>query len=131
MKIKIIYFILFLVFGSCLISVENLDINSVISKKMNKIKSKLYSNKLDDNDETNPALQDGYNATINNMISNKVQNALGKHNTVDISSEEGTFENKVIENEPVVITNNEEGGGINNMIIIIGFILVVLYLINK
>jgi hypothetical protein len=131
MNIKIIYFILFLVFGSCLISVENLDINSVISKKMNKIKSKLDSNKLDDNDETNPALQDGYNATINNMISNKVQNALGKHNTVDISSEEGTFENKVIENEPVVITNNEEGGGINNMIIIIGFILVVLYLINK
>jgi hypothetical protein len=131
MNIKFIYFILFLVFGSYLISVENLDVDLVISEKMKKIKNKMGSNKLYNNDEINPALQDGYNTDINSLASKKVQDSLGKYNTINISSDEDKIENKVIENKPIITSNNEKGGGITNVIIILGLVLVALYLINK
>ena len=122
---------MFLVFGSYLISVENLDVDLVISEKMKKIKNKMGSNKLYNNDEINPALQDGYNTDINSLASKKVQDSLGKYNTINISSDEDKIENKVIENKPIITSNNEKGGGITNVIIILGLVLVALYLINK
>ena len=130
MNRKLIYFILFLVIASNFKSVENLevDIDTLMANKMNSIQNKIGSNEIND---SNPALQDGYNENINDIVSNKIQKALGNNNTVNIISEEGTFENKVIENEPVVTSNNDIGGGISDIMIIIVLIFIVFFLINK
>jgi hypothetical protein len=130
MNRKLIYFILFLVIASNFKSVENLevDIDTLMANKMNSIQNKIGSNEIND---SNPALQDGYNENINDIVSNKIQKALGNNNTVNIISEEGTFENKVIENEPVVTSNNEIGGGISDIMIIILLLFIVFFLINK
>lgn len=130
MNRKLIYFILFLVIASYFKSVENLevDIDTLMANKMNSIQNKIGSNEIND---SNPALQDGYSENINGIVSNKIQKALGNNNTVNISSDEGTFENKVIENEPVVTSNNEIGGGISDIMIIILLLFIVFFLINK
>lgn len=132
MNIKILYFILFLVIGNHFISIEGLDIDNIMEDKMNKIKDKVGNNKsntLSSNSE--PVLQDNYDSDIEGVISKKLQDALGKDNNVNITSDEGTFENENIVNKPKIESNNEKAGGMNNIIIIIGFILVVLLLLKK
>ena len=121
MNTKIIYFILFIVLTikvNSFMTVENLDIESIMSDKIKKIKNKIGSNKIEKTDSL---------GNVNNLV----QNALGKNNIVDIKSDEDTIENKVIETKPIVTSNNEEGGGITDIIIIIGFILVILILVKK
>lgn len=135
MNTKILYFVLFLIMVNYFTSIEGLDIDAMMENKMNKIKDKVGNNKtntIDDKDSSaNPALQDNYGSNIDGMVAGKLQNALGKDNNVNISSEEGEFENQIIENPPKIDSNNEKAGGMNNVIIIIAFIIVVLTLMKN
>lgn len=132
MNKKIIYFILFIVAYSKLVSIERLDIDELINEKTNKIKNKDSSKIMDESDnKIDIALNDDYDSKANNIVSNKLDLALSKNNVTNIVSDESTFENETIVNEPVVTSNNEKAGGVSDMIIIFGIILTLLYLLKK
>ena len=134
MNIKLIYFILFLIVGRQLVSVEKLDIDEMMKEKMDKINNKVgnnTSNTLSEDNESNPALRDNYNESIDSKVEEKIQAALGKQNAVIINSEEQKIEGEVIENKPVVESNNEKAGGLSNKMLIILLILMALYLFKK
>ena len=133
MNLKMIYFVLFLLLGRHIISVEKLEMNDMMADKMNKIKQKMNRDKksLGKDNNNDPELNSNYNDDLNNEITGKIDKALGKYNSIVIDSDDEKIEEENIENKPEIKSNNEKAGGLSYKLLTVGFILLILHLIKK